>query len=437
MQPKRSLQWITVLAVVVLSTSAAAQIVPMGEEVAVTSARDGRTTAASVAFGDRGEALLAWEAEGRGIVGRRVDAAGAVTGPELELAASDLPDRVPFSGMATLQRDPSVVALHDGTFLAAWVEERQHVVMDVFYLSSEVLDRRVVVQRFDRSGVPVARRRAVSDSDLGLEGSPEAVRLANGRSLVVWHAASQDRDATGIYGRLLNRRGRPMGSVFRVDSSEVPGSRPAPVGLEDGGFLVAWQGCCDGDGPAVYARRFLAEAVPAGDAFRVNTSEAGKQLWPALARTGSGKLLVVWMGPGDGASGLEYQVHGQLLASDGAFLGSELALSRGEARSHGAPTVVGGDTGFLLIWTSWGRHFPYAIHGTELDSAGVPTGELLRLNTNRIGIQWQLPLAGDGDDRFLAAWEGFDRDGERSINSRLLSEAMPGDRSVGIGRAAD
>lgn len=267
MESKRSLHPFTALALAViatlaLGTSAAAQIVPAGEELAITSDLGGRLTAPSVAFGDRGEAVLVWKAEGRGVIGRRLDADSALTGPELDLAASDLPDRVPFSGMATLQRDPSVVALHDDGFLAAWVEERQHVVMDVFYRSSDV------------------------------------------------------------------------------------------------------------HGSAVFARRFGPRAEPAGEAFRVNTTEAGEQLWPAVARSASGSFLVAWMGPGDAASGLEHRVYGQTLDADASFLGPGLALSRGEARAHGAPTLLGTDSGYLVAWTVWGRHFPGAIHGAELDELG-------------------------------------------------------------------
>lgn len=54
-----------------------------------------------------------------------------------------------------------------------------------------------------------------------------------------------------------------------------------------------------------------------------------------------------------------------------------------------------------------------------------------------MGIQWKLAVAGDGQGRFLAAWEGFDDDGDQSINSRILSESLPGSRSVGIARAGD
>jgi hypothetical protein len=421
-----------------LGTSAAAQIAPVGEELAVASDRGTRVYAPAVAFADAGGALVAWEAMGRGVVGRRLDAAGAPAGREVVLAASDLPTVSPYRGPATVQRDPAVVALADGGFLVAWVQETQDVALEPFHLRTDLVSSRVMARRLGPTGSPLGQPMALNDIDLGLvESAPQVIRLSSGRLLVIWQANTEDGAPAGIYGRLMTRRGRPGRAAFRIDTGTgEPGSRPAAVAVENDGFLVAWQGCCDGDDLAVSAQWFEAGATPAGEPFRVNAAQAGRQAWPAVARTASGNLLVAWMSRGSAGSGLDYQVFGQVLGSDGGFVGTETALSRtgGKAWSHGAPALVGTETGFLVAWTVWGRHFPAAIHGAELDAAGHATGEVFALSSGPIGIQWSLSLVGDGANRFLAAWEGFSGSGHPAINSRVLAgpQSEESSRSVGL-----
>jgi hypothetical protein len=62
---------------------------------------------------------------------------------------------------------------------------------------------------------------------------------------------------------------------------------------------------------------------------------------------------------------------------------------------------------------------------------------VFRLSSGPIGMQWSLPLAGDGANRFLAAWEGFSGSDHPSINTRLLAGPQESSRSVWIAVAGD
>lgn len=411
------------LLLVALCPPAGAEITPVGEELPVAAGTiTSRLVAPAVAFHATGELVVAWEGFRQGLVGRHVDTTGRPVGPELRLALNELPASVPYQGPMTLGREPSVVGLDGGEELAVWIEQLHHVSVDVFYQRSEVLSSTVVAQRFNKRGRPVGRQTVLSDDDLGLAGSPSAVRLSGGRVLVVWGIA-EGGDERGIYGRLLSRRGTPVGPTFRVDSPGFPpGSRPAVAATDGGGFLVAWQACCDGEGPGIFGRRYQAQAEPAGEAFRINTTQAGKQVSPAVARSSAGEFLVTWVGPGETGSSLEYQIYGQILASDGTMLGPELSVSRGGGRLHGAPAVVGTGDGYLAAWILWNGDFPVAVLAIELDRAGVPIGDPLRLSGGPLGVQWRLSLAADGRGSYFAAWEGFNAQGAPSINARRLAE---------------
>ncbi|HSL83905.1 MAG TPA: hypothetical protein VLF66_14110, partial [Thermoanaerobaculia bacterium] len=418
---------------------AAAEILPVGEEVPLAAGTvRSRLVSPAVAYSAAGEIVVAWEGFRQGLDGRRLDARGRPAGPEISLATNELPPRVPYRGPMTLQREPTVVGLRGGALLAVWVEELHDVSVDVFYQRSELLRCTVVAQRLSPRGRQVGPQIVLSDDDLGLAGSPRVARLSDDRVLVVGHSAAEGAGEPGVYGRLLNHRGGPGEPAFRVDSpAGPPGSRPVVAAAEDGGFLVAWHGCCDSEGPGVFGRRYGASAEPAGEPFLVNATEAGWQLRPELARGSAGEFLVAWLGPGDTESSLTYRVYGQVLAGDGTPLGPELALSDGGGRLHGAPALVAAGDGYLAAWVVWKDDFPVAIVAAELDRNGAPIGDLLRVSSRPLGLQWRISLAGDGEGGYFAAWEGFDDQGSPSINTRRLTGTVRPSRSVELGAAGD
>lgn len=393
---------------------------PAEDQVISASERGSRLFNPAASLTDEGGALVLWEDSTAGIQARRI---GLGEGLErsTQLVANDLPTSIPFRGPVTLQRDPLVVPLEDGKFLAFWTEERQELYVDIIYYQSEVLSSTVQVRRFNGAGRPVGRQFSLSDGDLGLEGAVQAVRLATGRVAVVWNA-HDGQNPLGVYGRLVGSRGVPHATPFRIDEpGEEAGRRPVLAPLADGGFLVAWQQCCDAGGDAdVLARRYDADGVAQGAPFAIHEETAGSQVWPALAAGADGELLAAWMGPDGGGDGLEYRIFGQKLAADGSRIGAPLALSSGGGRAHGAPTLAALGDGYALVWTLWRQHFVGGIFGVALDGDGNPHGDAARLSQGTVRFQWELALTTDPAGRVLVAWQGFDGDGKPAINAWTL-----------------
>lgn len=413
------------LALALLAAAPAIGQAPTSNRTTVASAPGARLYGPAAGFTGDGGILVLWEHSADGIQARRLDAGGALAETAL-LVPNDLPRSLPYHGPATLQRDPSLVPVDDGEFLVVWKEERQRVRMDVLVSDSELVASTVRARRFDRAGRPVGRTVAVSDGGLGLEIAPRATRLASGRVLVVWRAEKDGRPL-GIYGRVLGSRGMPHGTVFRIDEpGRDPALRPVLAPLPDGGFLVAWQTCCDpGGAPDVVARRFAESGAPRAAAFPLRRESEGEQHWPALAMGANGELLAAWMGSGDGGEeGRDYRIYGQLLTADGSLLGPELILSSGVGYAHGAPTLARLPDGYGLVWTLWRTHFLDDVYGVALDPAGVPRGQALKLNADPVGFQWELALDTDGSGRVLVGWRGSDRDGHSAIK---LWQQAPGE----------
>lgn len=421
-----------ILAALPAAAPASAQVAVAGAEGAFTGGQGptARVYSPAAAFaGD--EAVLVWEGAKDGIFRQRVDAAGQGRGVRAGLAGNDLPAQVPYKGPVTLQRDPTVVALDQGRILSVWVEELQQVNVDVFYQETDVLSSRVVAQRFNRQARPVGQLQEIGDVTLGLESAPEAARLADGGVVVVWQT-TDGKNATGVYGRVLSAQGLPRGEVFRIDDSAGDGWRPAVAAGAEGGFVVAWQGCCDADGDAVFARSFDSDGAPLGGGAQVNTATTGLQIWPAIAAGEGGGFLVAWMSPGVPASGFEFQVYGRPLDGSGAPSGPQMVLSQGDGTAHGAPTLAAAPDGYLLAWTTWYGSFTSSIRAATVSEQGTPRGEMVRVSTGPIGTQWELSLATDGAGHYLAAWQGFDEDGNPSINVRPLALSTAKGRSANL-----
>jgi hypothetical protein len=436
----RPLRLPAVLAAALLLVGAAAssaQVVATGHERSISAGGgpNARVYAPAVDF-STGEALLVWEGGRDGIERQRVGTDGVERGDPIALAGNDLPDEVPFIGPVTLQRDPSVVALPGNRLVSVWVEELQQLNVDVFYQESRVISSRIVARRFNPGGEPVGPLHEVGDPSLGLESGPEAVRLSNGRLAVVWQVLEGDLPL-GVYGRILSVRGIPRSPVLRLDDSAMPGSRPALAAGPDGGFVIAWQACCDSDRDGVFVRSFDAEGEPLGAGSPVNTVADELQIWPAIARGDHGGYLVAWMSPGAVESGLAYQVFGRVLDTGGTPIGTQTALSQSPASAHGAPTLVAALDGYLLAWTSWQGNSIYAVHASTVSEQGTPRGAAVRLSCLPVSTQWELSLAADGEGGYLAAWQGFDVDGNPAINIRPLVLTKSSGRSANLAPARD
>lgn len=422
------------LASVCLVPAANAGVTASGEEVVHSGGPSSRLYAPAAAFGT-GEAVLVWEGSVEGVGRQRVAATGAPVAAVAGLAENDLPASTTYQGPIVLQRDPAVVGLEKNRIVSVWVEEHQRVTVDPFYQNSEVVASRIMARRFDPQARPIGRAYALGDEAPvpgALESAPAAVRLSNGRVAVVWRTTI-DGNPTGIYGRLLNGRGRPLGGVFRIDDGiEDAGGQPAIAPAAGGGFLVSWQGCwIETENLEIFVRAFDAAAQPLGEGLRINSATAGNQIWPALARGADGGYLSAWMTPGAPGSGLAYQVVARPLDDDGRPAGPEVTLSSGTASAHGAPTLAASPDGFVALWTTWSGSYTSGVLAAEVSPLGLPLGEAIEVSPQGvIGTQWQLALATDGEGSFLAAWQGFDEDGHPSISARPLTTGSSGSRSV-------
>lgn len=125
-----------------------------------------------------------------------------------------------------------------------------------------------------------------------------------GNLVVVWLEPSVEPDAYEVNARLFDSNGAPRGDPFRVDAADTTAaafwSAPQVAVDASGDFVVVWES--EDDPPEfpdtevsdIQARRFDADGLPQGDAFRVNTVTWGTQRDPAIATEDLGNFVIVW-----------------------------------------------------------------------------------------------------------------------------------------------
>jgi hypothetical protein len=120
-----------------------------------------------------------------------------------------------------------------------------------------------------------------------------------GRFIVVWEDAATDGSSWGVYGRIVDHDGVPLGTEFALHTNPIGAQRGPRVAADASGqFIAAWE---DWSGPDadIRAQRFAADGTKIGSDFVVHGVTAGDQRSAGLAMTAStGEVVFTWEGPG-------------------------------------------------------------------------------------------------------------------------------------------
>jgi hypothetical protein len=249
----------------------------------------------------------------------------------------------------------------------------------------------------------------------GPQENPAIAPDPNGGFVVVWESIDQDGDYIGVFGQRFDGAGARAGSEFRVNQYVFgPQQLPAVTALDDGGFVVAWQGYGEGgDYGDIFARRFDANGTAAGSEFQVNEAVPEYEVGAAVAATSDGGFVVVWDDYDDVFArrydGAGMAVGAPVVANDITF-GTQ------------AGAAVGGlpDGGFVVVWSdgyylSDGQDgFGYGVFGRRFDSAGEPQGSEFQINAATLGDQYGAAVAVGAAGGFVVVWQSYGHEGNQS-----------------------
>ncbi|EIC29289.1 DUF4347 domain-containing protein [Methylomicrobium album] len=239
---------------------------------------------------------------------------------------------------------------------------------------------------------------------------PAVAALHDGGYLVTWESSGQDGSGTGIYGQRYAANGSTVGGEFRVNTTTASDQQyPAVAALNDGGYLVTWQSW-NQDGSDIYGQRYAANGSTVGGEFQANTTTTNNQDTPAVAALDDGGYLVIWQSIQNGS---DYDIYGQRYDAGGSAQDVEFRVNTTTASDQTYPAVAAlNDGGFLVTWTSYGQDGSgWGIYGQRYDADGNALGGEFQVNTTTADSQYDPAVAALNDGGYLVTWISYGQDG--------------------------
>lgn len=235
-----------------------------------------------------------------------------------------------------------------------------------------------------------------------------------GNFVVAWQSKDQDGSGWGVYARIFDPEGTPLGDEFQVNTYILENQFVPRVAMHnEGGFAITWESKGqDGSSYGIYCRLYDPEGVPLGVEFQVNTTTIDSQHDPSITMTPAGDFVIVWVS--DGQDGSFGGIYGQRFDASGNRRGSEFQVNTFTAGKQLKPAVSSDANGnFAVVWESedtdgTGKN----VYFRRYDSAGMPLGNEFQVNAFTAGDQYDtwINMRPAGD--FIVTWSSREQDGD-------------------------
>jgi Ca2+-binding RTX toxin-like protein len=298
-----------------------AQGVPEGLVFQVNSTIDGDQTNPTVAMGDDGRFVIAWQSARNGsldIMAQRYSPSGIPVDSEMVVNQFTELD----------QKDPTIAMNASGQFVIAWVSD--HPALDVTAVPLDA-EKSIFVQWFDADGVSKGKEQLVHRYVKDAQEAPAAGIDNAGRFVIAWQSINQDGNSWGVFARRFLSDKTPVERrEFVVNETRQGPQRYVGVGMDQHGrFVITWQSNSraelSGGGAAstsaantpegsswdVLSRQYAFNGSTEGGETEVNQWQMGPQIRPVIAQAPGGDFGIFWLGQGpehvEGVHGRLYQ----------------------------------------------------------------------------------------------------------------------------------
>jgi hypothetical protein len=201
---------------------------------------------------------------------------------------------------------------------------------------------------------------------------------------------------------------------FRVNTTMASDQEyPAITALSDGGYVVTWMSSGqDGSGWGIYAQRYNNLGATVGGETLINTTMASDQEYPAITALSDGGYVVTWMSYFQ--DGYDWGIYAQLYDKDGATVGGETLINGtavGYDQEYPAITALS-DGGYVVTWFSYGQDGSGSgIYAQRYNSLGTTVGGETLINTTTASEQMYPAISALSDGGYVVTWMSFMQDG--------------------------
>ena len=407
-------------AVVALASFARAQAPVFSDEFQVNTYTTGNQYGATAAnLGPSGSFVVTWndetgaDGDGYGVRGRLFDVTGSPLGGEFTVTEFGTNNQ----GYARVGSNTN------GDFVVTWTDGG----------TLPGGGYQIYARRFNSTGTPQGGNIAVNTYTTNTQAFSSVALDSTGNFVVVWRSTGQDGSDFGVFGRLFNSAGAPVGAEFQVNQQTTGAQRDARVARRPSGeFMVVWRSPQDGNGGAVMARRYQANGTPVAGEFQVNTRVIGYQYQPDPAYFSDGSAIIAWTSYNqDGSNG---GVYGQRLDASGAKLGPEFNINTYTPNFQGRPAVaVAPDDSFAVIWQSDLQDGDnLGVRAQQFDATGKRLGVELPVNNVTTGLQGAPHVTAQPNGQYVAVWDSPIDGSNSSIAARLAGFPAVGPMLVDV-----
>jgi len=296
---------------------------------------------------------------------------------------------------------PAIASLSDGGTIVTWTSYGQDGAYNGTY-----------AQRYDSQGNRFDSEFKVNTYTTSYQGYSSVSALSNGGFVITWFSNGQDGNGDGIFAQRYDVNNQPVGLEFRVNTFTAGHQNfPVVTGLANGAFAITWMSNAqDGSGYGIYARRYNADGTTANE-FKVNTSVANDQMYPAISSLADSGFLVSWQSANQDGSG--FGIYAQRYTASGATIGSEFKVNTNFNSDQSLPSITSlNDGGFIVTWESNLQDGSSSgIYAQRYAANGIATGSEFKVNTYTTGYQSWSSVTALSDGGFFVAWASGDQDG--------------------------
>ncbi len=351
------------------------------------------------------------------------------------------------------QQKPDIAKLSNGNYVATWQSVGQGDTAGS-----------IIARIFDQYGNALGAELQISATNTLDDAFASVAALDNGRFVVTYQAYDSVAGTANVMYRVVEANGTLGAETVVNTTTGLVDYAPAISRMSDGGFVVVWLSSDSGD--SILFRRFDSAGTAIDATSQTVATQtylgwvAGTQLPYSVTALDNGKFVLSWQDVGntaflktvlfDGTSlgavtSITNSNGGQSVdvaqLADGSYViaydnwvsgetfnvetrqfdasGNEIAGRHAIVGSYSSPAVYGvsiatlGNGGYMVGWSdvgddvdgygSFGRRFN--ADGTAIDNAA------LQLNAHRRGDQYNVALAENGTDGFIAVWTDTSADG--------------------------
>ena len=343
----------------------------VGPEMIVNTITGGPQENPSIATLTSGQFAVAWDSNNQGIdhdvYAQMFFLNGTTVGGEIPVNSY-----IPAS-----QRRASIAPLTGGELLCTW-----DGVHSTSQASSHIYGRILDVNR-----VFIGSQFQISTTNTPSPGQniPTSAGLLGGKSVVCWESYNQDNQGVdtscGVYCQLLSPTGTKLGGELRVNDQIADFQGNAHVSsCSDDRFFVSFSGNSDGSGYGVFGQWYNGTgnaAARIGNNLLVNTEISAQQDFPSSACLENGNVVVVYQS--EVAPSFKKQIYAQVIAPNGAKIGSEQLVDPDLSEHKTKPSVAG---------LRFNRHVVVYTSAVGDGSGKAVFGQLFQSNMTRAGSRF-------------------------------------------------